>query len=276
MNTSTVQPGFQTIPRDRQIVLDVIRWARSVPSFAVECTVELTELAALRAQCNQRPPSLEHNDTRFNDRRLSWSAIFLRAFGLAINDCPLLRQSYHSFPRQRLYQTNDIAISLTVSRQVEGQQKLYFGKMVSPNLKSVSEIQQTLNYYQFHDAQEAFGQQCRAASLPRVFRDWLWWWRLHGNPAKRAKRLGNAGFSTLAGQGMLNRNHPCFLTSSLSYGPVDQDGKSIVTLQCDHRVLDGVQASEALQCMTGHLKTTVTAELRNLLAQWQPQQRCSA
>ena len=40
--------------------------------------------------------------------------------------------------------------------------------------------------------------------------------------------------------------HQSFLTTSLTYGPLDEQGRSLVTLLCDHRVVDGIVAARAL------------------------------
>ena len=70
--------------------------------------------------------------------------------------------------------------------------------------------------------------------------------------------------STLAGQGVLNRGHQTFLTSSLTYGPVDERGWVVVTLLCDHRVVDGMVAAQALADLEAALRGPIAEELRAL------------
>ena len=55
--------------------------------------------------------------------------------------------------------------------------------------------------------------------------------------------------------------HPSVLTSSLTYGPLDERGCSVVTLLCDHRVLDGVPAAAALADLEETLRGQVCGEL---------------
>ena len=70
--------------------------------------------------------------------------------------------------------------------------------------------------------------------------------------------------STLAGQGVLNRGHQTFLTSSLTYGPLDEQGRVVVTLLCDHRVVDGIVAAQALAGLETALKGPIADEMRAL------------
>ena len=63
---------------------------------------------------------------------------------------------------------------------------------------------------------------------------------------KRPTRIGTFSLSTLAGLGATNRFHPTICTTSLSYAPLDTDGRCLVTLIADHRVLDGAVVARAL------------------------------
>jgi pyruvate/2-oxoglutarate dehydrogenase complex dihydrolipoamide acyltransferase (E2) component len=76
--------------------------------------------------------------------------------------------------------------------------------------------------------------------------------------------LGTGSISVLAAQGVYNRLHPCILTSTVAYGPMQADGRMWVTLQCDHRVVDGVAAAEALNLFETVLKNDLLAELELL------------
>lgn len=257
--------GFVPIPRSRTIVLDVVRWARRVPSFPVEQVWEAQTLSALRTEFNSQSPASNHADPRFSAHRISWAALFLRAYGLACRDFPPLRQTFHRFPWGRVFQSDHVGIAICVNRNIEGQDRLYFGRLEAVDSLSIREIQDRLNYYQYHDPQTAFRQQHLAAGLPRPLRDLMWWWRIEVNCRRTAQRVGTASLSTLAGQGFYNRNHPCLMTSSLSYSPLDSRGRTTVTLQCDHRVMDGFQAGQALTCLRHHFLDTVLGELQSQL-----------
>lgn len=265
MNRQESPDSFLPLPRTRAIVLDVVRWSRRVPSFPVEQTWDVNELSRLRNRCNSQPDQTADSDPRFPAHRVSWAALFLRAYALACRDYAPLRQSYHGFLWGRIYQSAHVGIAISVNRRVDDHDQLYFGRLGDTDQLNIRAIQDQLNYFQYHDPQVAFRQQYQAARLPRLLRDLIWWWRLEVDYRNRNQRIGSASLSTLAGHGAYNRHHPCLLTSSLSYGPIDAKGQTLVTLQCDHRVMDGVQACQALKCLKDHFEETVRNELSDML-----------
>jgi hypothetical protein len=110
----------------------------------------------------------------------------------------------------------------------------------------------------------AYEKQVQLSRMPAWLRRMLLGWTLHVAGRLRAVRVGTFSLSTLAGQGALNRGHPTFLTSSLTYGPLDDGGRCLVTLLCDHRVLDGVAAAAALSDLQSVLQGEIAQELRSL------------
>ena len=234
------------IERSRQVVYDIVRLARHVPAFPVERWFELAELSEARKNCS---------------RRISWLTLFVRAYGLAGRDFPQLRQAYSSFPFGRLYQSPHSVISVAVTREIDGVERLFFGRLRSPEEKSLAAIQRELDELVGGDPRRAYRQQFQGERFPGVLRRVLWWWRMNVSMSKRAKRVGTASISVLASLGVQNRLHPCMLTSSLSYGPLDETGRCWVTLQCDHRVIDGVPAARALNHMHELLRGEILTEL---------------
>jgi hypothetical protein len=90
------------------------------------------------------------------------------------------------------------------------------------------------------------------------------WCNLNFSRARRSRRLGTFSLSTLAGQQTLNRFHPTLLTTSLTFGPLDESGRVLVTLICDHRILDGALAATALSELQQVLSNAIADELRSL------------
>ena len=67
----------------------------------------------------------------------------------------------------------------------------------------------------------------------------LWSWTFYvGGPA-RVRRSGTFFLTTIAGQGAEIQHPPAFLTANATYGPIDENGKSRVTIAYDHRLMDG-------------------------------------
>jgi hypothetical protein len=83
---------------------------------------------------------------------------------------------------------------------------------------------------------------------------------------KRVTRIGTFSLSTLAGFAATNRFHPTICTTSLSYGPLEGDGRCLVTVIADHRVLDGVAVAKSLARLEEVLATRIATELRNVRA----------
>lgn len=121
-----------------------------------------------------------------------------------------------------------------------------------------------LGWYRTKPVEQAFEKQVQLSRLPTAVRRLIWWWNLNVAGSKRATRLGTFSISSLAAQQALNRGHPSVLTSSLTYGPLDERGRTVVTLLCDHRVLNGVPAAAALADLEETLRGQVCAELASL------------
>lgn len=239
----------RAIGSERALVLDVLHLSRQVPAFPVECWFEMGAVAEARsAAC----------------RRISWIALFAKAYALACVDVPELRRSYLSFPWPRFFQSRYTVISVAMDRVVDEQHRLLWGRLRWPEERSLTEIQEELDEYVHGDVHQMFRQQLICGRVPRILRLMGWWWRTNIRPSQRARRLGTGSISVLASQGVLNRRHPCLLTSSLSYGPLQTDGRMWVTLQCDHRVIDGYAAATAINSMHDYLRGQVLLELRKL------------
>ncbi len=236
------------VGRERAIVLDVVRLARQIPSFPVERWFELQELADARSTAPQR---------------FSWITLFAKAYGLASRDFPELRQTFVGWPIARVYQSPYCVISLAVNRQTENGDRLFFGRLRFPDQRSLAEIQLELDECVSGDVRQVFRQQLQSSALPAWIRRIGWWWRLKIDLKQKARRVGTGSMSVLASFGVHNRLHPCMLTSSLSYGPLESDGRMWVTLQCDHRVLDGVVAAKALNAMHDYLRKQILQEVRS-------------
>lgn len=237
------------VNQSRSLVLDIARLARYVPSFPVERWFDLAEVAEARSHTSSR---------------ISWVTLFLKAYGIASQSLPLLRTHYSRFPFPYFYQTPTCTISLSINRQHAGGDHLFWGRFLTPENQSLVELQNQLDRYCNEPVEQIFKRQLLSSRFPALLRRLAWWWRLDLQPRQRGRRLGTGSISVLAGQGVYNRQHPSILTSSLSYGPMESDGRVWVTLQCDHRVMDGVAAAAAINQINLAITTDVLSELRTL------------
>lgn len=243
------RPRWVPISINRKLVLDGLHYARRVPLFPAEKIIDLSEVAALRKQ---------------TDQRISWAVIFVKAYALAALQHPPLRQMYVRWPWAHLVESPHSTGMVVVDRQFRGEHRICWGRLVRPEAKSLTELQYRLNGYQTQPVEKVFQHHVRLSRFPTLLRRLFYWYNFNLSGKKRSKRLGTFSMSTLAGQGVLNRGHQTFLTSSLTYGPLDEHGRSIVTILCDHRVVDGIVAAHALADLEAALNGPIADELRSL------------
>jgi hypothetical protein len=236
-------------PSERKLVLDICHFSRQVPSFPVEMTMRLDELAAAR-QATQV--------------RISWAAIFVRAMGLLGVEYPVLRQSYLKWPWPHIYEHPTSVASIAIHREGPNSPFVAIGRIESPEAKSLAGLQWDIDNYQARPIEMAFREQLRFSKFPALVRRLTWSLFLNAWGRKKSCKLGTFGLSTLAGYQVANRRHPCVLSYSLSYSRVEPDGRCDVTLQCDHRVIDGALAAEMLNRLQEILRTEIHSELRQL------------
>ncbi|MFO1063311.1 MAG: hypothetical protein U0892_05520 [Pirellulales bacterium] len=237
---------FYRLTSRRTLVLDIAYFAEKVPAFPVERWFDMSEIAAARSAAY---------------RRISWVTLFIKAYGLAGRQIPQLRAHYLRYPFPHFYQSPGSVISVSINRFCEGQDRLFWGRFYQPENQRLVDLQSQLDSYCEGDVQEVFKRQMLASKLPWPLRRLGWWWRFNFQPKDRARRLGTGSISVLAAQGAYNRLHPCILTSSLAYGPMEKDGRMWITLQCDHRVIDGVAAAEALNAFERAFQGELLSEL---------------
>ena len=237
------------LTENRRLVLDVCAMSRHIPLFPAERTMDLASVRRARS-CTRT--------------RISWTSIFTKSLAVVGLTEPLLRRSYVRWPWPHLYEHAFSTASIAIQREVNDEDRLCWGKITRIEDKSLVEIQAEIDHYASGIPAEKFPKQTRLSRLPKPIR-WLAWqmgWSISGR--QRAKSLGTFTVSSLSGLGVYNRFHPTVLTSSLSYGPIDDDGSCIVTLICDHRVIDGYRAAVCMNKLEDVLNGEILEELNGL------------
>jgi hypothetical protein len=235
-----------SLSSSRALVLDGLAFAREVPLFAVEKEFDLALVARLRTS---------------RQRRIGWTTLFLKAYAIVAQEIAPLRQALVQWPWSHLVEATASVGMVAISREYLGEERICWGRFDDPARQSLLTLQQRLDRYVKQPVEEVFKQQIRLSRCPTMFRRLLLWWNLKVASQKRAARVGTFSLSTLAGQGVLNRSHPTFLTSSLTFGPLDPQGRAIVTLLADHRVVDGTIAARALNELEAVFHGQVAQEL---------------
>jgi hypothetical protein len=197
-------------------------------------------------------------------RRISWSLLFIKAFGLVAREFPVLRQTYLSWPWPHIYEHPFSVGMLAIQREHLGEPWLFWGRFSEPESHSLADMQDTLERYLSEPIQSLFKRQCQLSAFPTPIRRLFWWWTLNAAGSKRPRRVGTFFLTTLAGQGAEIQHPPAFLTSNLTYGPFDDKGRSRVTIAYDHRLTDGLQIARCLRALEETLNGPIAAELKQL------------
>ena len=236
------------VPSSRRLTSDLLWFNRSVPLCGHDRVFRLQELARVRSE---------------SPRRISWPALFIRAFGLVAQRHPELRQSWYRWPVAHLYQHPVNVATITVHRVWKDDSWLFWGQLSEPESRSLLDIQQQLDVFRDAPVATTFRNQTQLAQLPTFLRRLIWWWIINVSTARRAKRLGTFFVSTLAGRGAEIQIPPSIHTGCLTFGPLNKEGECRVTLAYDHRVMDGVYVAEVLESLESVLTEQMLEELRD-------------
>jgi len=239
----------------RRCISDVARLAQDIPLFPVERTMDLGDLAATRAAAGVR---------------IGWAAVFLKAYALVAREMPSLRSwlvrgfpaGLRAFPR--LATASESVATLAVNRVEGGEDRLFWARLSAPDTRPLAEIQGFVAAAATRPVEEFFKRQLQLEMVPGPLRRTILRWNMNSCSPKRAARIGTFSLSTLAGLGASNRFHPTICTTSLSYAPLEADGRCLVTLIDDHRVLDGAVVARALARLEETLRRDIAAELARI------------
>ncbi len=166
------------------------------------------------------------------------------------------------WPMPHIYQHDGSVGWFAVAREHAGRSRLCWGRVVAPEMLPLVEIQQKIDAFQRQPVEQAFTKQLILSRLPWPVRRLCWWAAMNVSGRVRARQVGTFSLSSLAGQGVINRDHPSMLTSSITYGPLDDRGRSLVTMLYDHRLFDGIQAAESLLRLDDVLQQKLVGELK--------------
>jgi hypothetical protein len=231
------------------LVCDLLHFARQVPLFPLERSCNLGKVAEARAWAPQR---------------IAWSILFLKAYAMLARDHAPLRQAYLGRPWPHLYEHPTSVAMLAINRGDGESERLYWGYFEQPESKQLTRLQARLDRYKTDPVESVFRRQELLSRLPGPVRRLAWWLGLNVSGKLRGGQMGTFGLSTLAGQGAVNRYHPTCLTTSLTYGPIDVLGHSLVTIVYDHRVVDGARIARVLSDLEAILQGPITKELNDM------------
>lgn len=256
------------IPRPRWNVLDLINIVNkgSVPTFLF-CDIDMTWAEDLRLQMKEM------------GYKTTVTAIVLKAIAIAQRSHPESRTA--RLPWGKLVTFRDIVAGFTIERYIGTQPAVFFGAIENADIKSVLEIARELKAYGEAELSEVpqLDVQNRFNNMPWLFRRFLLFLGKR-YPWVRLKYQGATfGVSTLGKYGIKMLIPPCVQTSIFGVGEVEEravvrNGRieirkmMTISLNFDHRVIDGAPAARFLQdvrtLMEGGLEDYLRSELASL------------
>lgn len=249
MHTDPATVSTAPLPPGRGCVADVALLARRLPLFPVDRLLSLGPVAAARAAAA---------------RRVGWAAVFLKAYALVAREMPVLRSWIAGRLAPRLATSDASVAVLAVNRVEPAGERLFFARLPRPDARPLPELQDLIDRVATGPVEQVFRRQLQLEAVPGPLRRSILRWNMASSSPKRAMRIGTFSLSTLAGFSATNRFHPTICTSSLSYGPLDPDGRCLATVIADHRLLDGAVVARALARLDEVLGDDILRELTAL------------
>jgi hypothetical protein len=245
------EPKGSTLPitGPRRFIIDLVHFAKRVPSTPVSRLVNVSPLLALRDDHPARP---------------SWALLFMKAYALVGAQHPPLRRALLEFPWPRIYEHPWMNCALAIERSYLGEHGVFVGLFRAPEQQSIGQLQEALSWYK-HQPLEKVGvyrRALRVSRAPTLVRRLLWWSTLNISGFKRAKRFGTFGLTSYGALGAESLHPISPLTTTLTFGPISSAGEVTVKLIYDHRVLDGAYVARRLRDIENILNTDILDELR--------------
>jgi hypothetical protein len=237
---------------NRRLIDDLLQVANRFPSAGLIGDFDASEIANLRRKT--RP-------------KISWNVLYMKAYAIVADNYPELRQIYVNSFRPFIYQHHDNVCMLTINREYEGEERLFFARFNNPQEESLTDLQERYDYLRRAPLNEIkqFRHQIRFSKAPRLIRKLGWWIMLNCWPTKRANHMGTFGMSLSTYKNVYGTKHLGPLTTILGVDATPRKGSCKLVLTFDHRVLDGVPAAATLPRVHQILTTTIRDELAQII-----------
>jgi hypothetical protein len=233
----------------RRMIGDFLRLSRPIPLAHGERRADLRPLREAVAGCRPRP---------------NWLPIFFKAYAVVAAARPALRRVYVPYPWPRLYEHPENVGSVVISRQLHGDDALFYLPISTPEKRPLAELDAKLKDARYRPFGEvpAFRRQLRLARLPGPVRRLAYHLGMDWMGRERVRHLGTFGMSVLASMGIANISTWVPWTTMIHYTPFADDGSVFLRIAIDHRVLDGLEVAYALREMEEVLNGPVADEVR--------------
>lgn len=255
-----IQGRWINLSPQRRFVCDLLHFSRAIPSVPTERRMRLADLIEARG--------------RWPDR-ISWCAIFIKAYGIVAAARPELRRAYLPLIWPHLYEHPINVASFSLERTYRNEPAVFFARIARPEEHSLRDLDAIVRHHQSAPVETVptFKQALWISRLPRPLRRMVWAIGLYSDGACRGHFFGTFGISVVGSLGAAGLHILSPLTTTLNYGTFADDGGLDVRLTYDHRVLDGAPAARALAELEDVLHGQIHRELVALAAESQAADR---
>jgi hypothetical protein len=231
------------LSKSRRIIIDLLHFARAVPSLPVQRRMRLAAVVDARRACTTRP---------------QWSAIFIKAYALVSREFPTLRRAYVKLPCPQLYEYPTATASIMIEREFEGEPALFSLLLKDPAAMPLAQLASRITHATSAPVESIkdFRRALQVVGLPRPLRRLIWWIGLNIG-RQRGNYFGTFGLSVYSALNAESLHPLSPLTSLVNYGHIGSDGEVNVRIIYDHRVLDGATVARAL----GRLEEILTGPI---------------
>ena len=235
----------------RRLVDDVIRMANKTPLAGLSGDFDFSKVAKYR---------------RMSRPKIAWNVLFMKAYAQVCRKMPELQQAYASFPWGYLYEHENPICMITIAREYEGEERLFFARFHNPDKASLIDLQARYDRYRKAPVEsiKQFRHQIKFARTPALVRRMAWWMLHNVWPEKRATHMGTFGMSFSGHHGVYGSQHlgPC--TTTLGVDPMPRRGQSRILLTFDHRVIDGTPATRVFTLLQQAMNNSIAEELAEM------------
>ncbi len=233
---------------ERRFVTDLLHFSKRVPSVPSQRRMQLADVIAAR---------------RTWSSRVSWCAIFIKAYSIVAAEWPELRRTYMPRPWPHLYEHPINVASFSLERTRGNEEGVFFTQVVQPERQSLAELDALVRYHQYAPMESipSFQRALLLSRLPLPLRRFAWWMGLYYDGAVRAHFFGTFGISVVASLGAAGLHLLSPLSTTLNYGVFEPDGSIDVRLVYDHRVIDGAPVARVLAALEDALHGPIRDEL---------------
>ena len=230
------------------MVIDLLHFARAIPTVPVQRRMQLAPLIAARAASADKP---------------RWTAIFTKAYALVAAEYPVLRRAYVKLPWPQLYEYPASTVTIMFERQHEGEPSLFSYLLRDPTRFSLKALSDRLGSIAEKKIDEVpdFRRNLTISSLPRPLRRLIWWLGLNIG-RQRGNYFGTFGISVYSALKAESLHPLAPVTTLLNYGVFADDGSVDVRIIYDHRVMDGATVARVLARLEEVLTGPVLEEIR--------------